>query len=423
MSSMVQVYKFGGSSVRNAEGIRNLRQVVAEADPSLVLVVSALGKTTNALEEVAQGYFNTSNTWQGKLDSIWEFHAAIASELLSDPAVFLEAILRPSFDALARKLEKPPSGSFDFLYDQVVSMGEIWSTLLVHHYLVATGQDFRFMDIRDYLITDANYREGRVAWGQSGSRIRTGFPCTGKEKYITQGFIAGDGNSNTTTLGREGSDYTAAILAYILDARQVTVWKDVPGVMNADPEDYPRPERLPEISYREAIELAFYGAKVIHPKTIKPLHNKKIPLWVKSFKDPSGEGTLIHDMEQSPELIPVFVNKRNQVLISVLPRDLSFVIDEGLGGIFSRIDSHKVKVNLIQNSAVSISLCVDRFNGRVEGLIDELSLDFQVLYNTNVDLITIRHYTDDAIREMISGKTVLIEQKTRSTANYVIRTD
>lgn len=419
----LQVYKFGGSSLKNADGIRNLRQIVAHMDQCLVLVVSALGKTTNALEEVVRASFEPANTWRQKLDSIREFHEIIASDLLSDPDVFLDTILRPSFDALARKLEDPPAGSFDFVYDQVVSMGEIWSTLLIHHYLVATGLDFRFIDIREYLITDTNYREGSVAWDQSGLLIRKGFACTGKEKYITQGFIAGTENGDVTTLGREGSDYTAAILAYILNAQQVTIWKDVPGVMNADPDDYPHPEKLVEISYQEAIELAFFGAKVIHPKTIKPLYNKKIPLWVKSYKDPSGEGTLIHEMEQAPKFIPVFVRKRNQVLISILPRDLSFVIDEGLGRIFNQIDTHKVKVNLIQNSAVSISLCVDRFDGRVERLISDLSMDFKVLHNTNVELITIRHYTDESIQEMISGKTILIEQKTRSTVNYVIKTD
>jgi aspartate kinase len=386
------------------------------------LVVSALGKTTNALEEVVQANFEPTNIWREKLDAIREFHESIASDLLREPDVFLDNILRPSFDALAQKLGDPSVGSFDFVYDQVVSMGEIWSTLLVHHYLVATGLDFRFIDIREYLMTDSNYREGRVAWDQSDFLIRKGFACTAKEKYITQGFIAGTGNGYTTTLGREGSDYTAAILAYILDAQRVTIWKDVPGVMNADPEDYPHPKKLIEISYQEAIELAFFGAKVIHPKTIKPLYNKTIPLWVKSYKDPSGEGTLIHEMEQSPNLIPVFVRKRNQVLISILPRDLSFLIDEGLGRIFNQIDNHKVKVNLIQNSAVSVSLCVDRFDGRVERLISELSMGFRVLYNTNVELITIRHYTDESIREMISGETILIEQKTRSTVNYVIKT-
>jgi aspartate kinase len=419
---MVQVYKFGGSSIKNAEGIRNLRQIVADVDQSLVLVVSALGKTTNALEEVVRASFEDSNAWRRKLVAVREFHETIAFDLLPEPDVFLNTVLRPSFDGLARTLSTPPAGSFDFAYDQVVSMGEIWSTLLVHHYLAATGLDFCFIDIREHLITDCNYREGRVAWNQSGSLIRKGFASTGKEKYITQGFIAGTEDGHAATLGREGSDYTAAILAYVLDATRVTIWKDVPGVMNADPEDYPHPEKLPEISYQEAIELAFFGAKVIHPKTIKPLHNKKIPLWVKSYKDPSGEGTLIHEMPRPPRLIPVFVRKRDQVLISILPRDLSFVIDEGLGRIFSRIDHHKVKVNLIQNSAVSISLCVDRFNGRVERLINELSLEFRVRHNTDVELATIRHYTDESIREMISGKTILIEQKTRSTVNYVIKT-
>ncbi len=418
---MVQVYKFGGSSLKNADGIRNLRKIVTGADPSLVLVLSALGKTTNALEEVVQASFEAADTWRRRLDAVFEFHKAIAYDLLSEPEVFLDTVLRPSFDTLSRKLEDPPSGPFDFLYDQVVSMGEIWSTLLVHHYLTTTGLTFRFVDIRRYLLTDNNYREGLVDWDQSDFLIRKGFVVTGKEKYITQGFIAGTGNGHTTTLGREGSDYTAAILASILEARQVTVWKDVPGVMNADPADYPRPERLHEISYREAVELAFFGAKVIHPKTLKPLHKKKIPLWVKSYKDPSGEGTLIHETEELPKRIPVFVRKRNQVLISILPRDLSFVIDEGLGRIFSRIDNHKVKVNLIHNSAVSISLCVDRFDGRVNRLIDELSQDFKVRYNKDVELITIRRYTEESIREMISGKIVLIQQKTRSTANYVIK--
>lgn len=417
----MRVYKFGGSSLRDAEGIRNMRQIVADEDQSLVLVLSALGKTTNALEEVVKGAFETQRTWRRKLDDVQEFHEIIAGHLLPQPEGFLDSVLRPSFAALAGKLEDLSSGPFDFVYDQVVSMGEIWSTLLVHHYLVETGLDFRFVDIREHLLTDTNYREGRVDWDHSHLLIRKGFAVTGNEKYITQGFIAGSGKGQTTTLGREGSDYSAAILAYILDAQQVTIWKDVPGVLNADPDDYPHPEKLLEISYQEAIELAFFGAKVIHPKTIKPLHNKKIPLWVKSYKDPSGEGTLIHDMDQPPKLVPVFVRKRDQVLISIKPRDLSFVVDERLGRIFGLIDTHQVKVNLIQNSAVSISLCVDRFNGRVERLIKELSLAFDVLYNTDVELITIRHYSDESIREMIHGKTIMIEQRTRSTVNYVVK--
>ncbi|MBN2124018.1 MAG: aspartate kinase [Deltaproteobacteria bacterium] len=417
----MQVYKFGGSSIRNAEGIRTLRRIVADVDSSLVLVVSALGKTTNALEDIVRDRMGDGNAWPRRLESLRGFHEAVVSDLLPDPGAFLGDVLRPSFDGLALRLEAPPGGSFDFLYDQVVSMGEVWSTLVVHRYLAATGLDIRFMDIREYLITDDCFREGRVDWEQSRALIRKGFICNGKEHYITQGFIAGTGKGHATTLGREGSDYTAAILAHILDARLVTVWKDVRGVMNADPEDFPHPERLPEISYREAVELSFFGAKVLHPKTIKPLYEKKIPLRVKSYTDPSGEGTLIHDIKRMPEPLPVYVRKRDQVLISILPRDLSFVIDEGLGRIFSLIDDHGVKVNLIQNSAVTLSLCVDRFDGRVERLIDELSRDFRVRYNAGVELLTIRHYTEESVREMIAGKTVLIEQKTRSTASYVTR--
>lgn len=419
---MIQIYKFGGSSLKNADGIRNMQQIAAEAEPSLVLVLSALGKTTNALEEVVHAYFEDGKSWRSRLSDVRTFHEDIAIDLIDDPDEFLDQVLRPSFDAVSRKLEGQPRGSFDFLYDQIVSMGEIWSTLLVHHYLTATGLDFRFVDIRRYLMTDGNYREGLVEWDTSGDLIRKGFVFKNRERYITQGFIAGTGEGHSTTLGREGSDYTAAILAHILDAQQVTIWKDVPGVMNADPQDYPQPKMISEISYREAIELAYFGAKVIHPKTVKPLHNKKIPLRVKSYLNPFAEGTLIHDVGRSPGSLPIFVRKRDQVLITVKPRDLSFVIDEGLGGIFSRIDRHKVKVNLIHNSAVSLSLCVDRFDGRVEGLIKDLSSDFGVLYNDKVELITIRHFTDASIQEMISGKNVLIEQKTRSTANYVVKT-
>ena len=418
---MRHVYKFGGSSLKNAAGIRNLRQIVAHADPMLVVVVSALGKTTNALEAVARAYYRTDAAWRERLDGVQAFHRAVASDLLPDPDDFMDGVLNPSFAAFRRQLDDPPGGTFDFVYDRIVSMGEIWSTLLVHHYLTATGLDFRFVDIRKYLMTDDSYREGRVDWQRSEPLIRRGFAATGTENFITQGFIAGTGKGPSTTLGREGSDFTAAILANVLDAGQVIIWKDVPGVMNADPADVPHTEKLDTLSYREAIELAFFGAKVIHPKTIKPLHSKNIPLWVKSYKEPDGRGTLIDRFERSTAPVPVFVRKRDQVLISISPRDLSFVIDQGLGRIFSRVDGERVKVNLILNSAVSMSLCVDRFNGRVEGLIAVLAEDFTVRYNTDVELITIRHYTDASIREMVSGKTVLFEQKTRSTVNFVVK--
>jgi len=417
----MQVFKFGGSAIKNAGGIRKLAKIVKANPECRVIVVSALGKTTNALEELFGCYFEGNDGWIERLNQIKQFHLDIVSDLFGESDISLKRELEHYFSELAERLNRKPGSDYDREYDQIVSEGEIWATRIVHAYLNRQGFNTRWLDARKILVTDAAFRDATVVWKKSMKLVKREINLAGDEVSVIQGFIASTENGLTTTLGREGSDFTASILGNILDAESVTLWKDVPGVLNADPENFPNPEKLDEISYLEAVELAFFGAKVIHPKTIKPLYNKNIPLFIKSFEHPDSIGTIIHRMDWDVDMIPVYVKKDHQILITIQPRDFSFMIEQSFGQIFSAFNRCKIKINLVQTSAISLSICADSNRLRIEQLLNSLKKNFRIAFNKEVQLITIRHYTDEAIRLMTTEKQILIEQKSRHTVHFVLR--
>jgi aspartate kinase len=416
----MKVYKFGGASVKDAAGIKNLATIVSKEKDNLVVVVSAFGKTTNALEKVLKTWLGNDNNYEGYLEDVYSYHASVSDELFPE-GDSAKAMIDTSFTELRQYLHSSVRSGYDFEYDQVVSYGEIWSTIIVAEYLKKSGFKAEWADIRKYLITDERYRDANVLWGESTNRIRAFFNHRNSPIFVTQGFIGGTVTGLVTTLGREGSDYTAAILANILDAESVTVWKDVPGLLNADPKWLTDAEKLDEMSYREAVEMTFSGAKVIHPKTIKPLHNKNIPLYVKSFLFPEGEGTKVISDPALKKVLPVFIKKEEQILISILPRDFSFVMGDSLGRIFHSFKEQGIKVNLVEASAVSIDVCVDDERSKVEALLSDLKTEYSAVYNENVELLSVRHYTPEATDRITAGREILLEQRTRSTVRYVVR--
>ena len=416
----MKVYKFGGASVKDSAGIKNLTKIVSVEPDNLVVVVSAFGKTTNALEKVLKAWLNGEESYVSFLDEVYEEHLSVVNDLFSAGSE-VKGKIDFYFTTLKEYLSRATKGKYDFEYDQIVSYGEIWSTIIVAEYVKTKYPDTEWIDIRETLLTDDRFRDANILWDESTGRIRTVFNFKKKRIYITQGFIGGTVTGQTTTLGREGSDYTAAILGNILDAESVVIWKDVPGILNADPKWLGDAQKLDEISYKEAVEMAFSGAKVIHPKTIKPLHNKNIPLHVRSFMLPLGSGTVIKADATLRKVMPVFIKKEDQILISILPKDFSFVMGDNLSRIFHSFMIHGIKVNLVEASAVSIDVCVDDERPKVDILIDDLKNEFSAIYNENVEMLSIRHYTSDAIERITSGRNILLEQRTRSTVRFVVR--
>lgn len=416
----MKVYKFGGASVKDAAGIKNLTNIVSKEKGNLVIVVSAFGKTTNALEKVLKAWLEGDKNYSDNLDNIYSYHASVIDDLFPSGKRAKED-LDDSYAILREYLRTTKKSGYDFEYDQVVSYGEIWSTIIVAEYLVKSGLDTKWVDIKKCLLTDDRHRDANILWDESTKRIRKAFDFSNSTQYVTQGFIGATKTGHSTTLGREGSDYTAAILANMLDAECVVVWKDVPGLLNADPRWMPDARKLDEMSYREAVEMTFSGAKVIHPKTIKPLHNKDIPLYVKSFISPEGEGTIVKSDPAINKVLPVFIRKEEQILISFLPNDFSFVMGDCLGRIFHSFIKHGIKVNLVEASAISIDVCVDDERSKVEALLSELEPEYSAFYNDGVEIFTIRHYTPEAITRITSGREIMLEQRTRSTVRFVVR--
>jgi aspartate kinase len=414
------VYKFGGASVKDAEGIRNLRRIVSSEKQNLVVVISAFGKTTNFLEKILKEWIGGEKVYSDHLSELYNFHSSVIDSLSADQDSF-KATLDQSFSLLKDYLSETNPGKYDFEYDQVVSFGEIWSTLIVSEFLKRSGLKAEWIDIREYLITDDRFRDANVLWSESGDRIKEVMDFDRCPVYLTQGFIGGTLAGETTTLGREGSDYTAAIIGNILDADKVVFWKDVSGILNADPKWLSEVTRLDNISYKEAVEMTFSGAKIIHPKSIKPLHNKGIPLEVRSFQDPEGNGTVIKADAGPEERLPIFVRKENQILVSILPKDLSFVMGDHLSRVFHSFMVNGVKVNLVQASAVSINVCVDNEPPEISSLIHDLEKDFKTAYNDDVEVLTIRHYTPQAIGMITAGRDILLEQRTRKTVRFVVK--
>ena len=416
----MKVYKFGGASVKDAAGIRNLGRIIRQEQSELIIVVSAFGKTTNILENILKLWISGDKDYKNILDEVYSNHLAVISELFDDPS-FVRERSDKLFSELKRFLSEGEHMSYDADYDQVVSYGELWSTAIVAEYLNIYVTPVVWIDIRNVLRTDSRYRDANILWDESISRSVSAFDFRRNRIYITQGFIGGTDTGKTTTLGREGSDYTAAILANMLDAEKVVVWKDVPGLLNADPKWFEGAEKMEEVSYREAVEMTFSGAKVIHPKTIKPLHNKGIPLQVRSFIDTNDTGTIVKSDPAIKQVRPVYVRKEDQILISILPRDFSFVMGDNLGKIFSSFNENGIKVNLVEASAVSLDVCVDDERPKVEMFIAENKSHFTAIYNADVELLSIRHYTPEAISRITTNREILVEQRTRNSVRFVVR--
>jgi len=420
----VIVYKFGGASVRDAEAVKNMARILGESDNHRkVIVVSAMGKTTNKLESVVKA-FTDNGDWKSPLNEVFDFHLSVLDDLNgnrnNDAGESLEKIRKYAFTFL----EQDEGSSFDFIYDQIVSLGEIMSTKIIASYLnEAGGFPITWTDARKLVHTDNSYRDAKINWDSTSERIQSMWEEVAPASIITQGFIGGGDHQRITTLGREGSDFSAAIFAYALQARSVTIWKDVPGMLNADPKFFSNTSLLPNISYREAIELSYYGASVIHPKTIKPLENKNIPLYVKSFVDPSAPGTVINDNTSEDSKIPSYIFKTDQVLLSISSRDFSFIVEEHIAEIFACFARHKLKIQTMQNSAISFSVSVADHRSRIDALIKELQENYQVLYNEGLELLTIRHYNERILEELIKGREVLLQQKTRHTLRILMRAE
>lgn len=416
----MKVFKFGGASVKDARGIRNLAEITAGEEDKLVVVVSAFGKTTNALEQVLATWMAGDEGYRDLLDNIYNYHISVVRGLFPE-ANPVKGRIDNSFALLREYLESAKKEGYDFNYDQIVSYGEIWSTIIVAEYLRNSNLNSEWIDIRGNLITDDRYRDADILWSESTARIKSVFNFSDRDIFVTQGFIGSTIAGMTTTLGREGSDYTGALLANILDAEKLVVWKDVPGLLNADPKWLDNAERLEEVSYREAVEMTFSGAKVIHPKTIKPLHNKNIPLHVKSFISPKEKGTVIVPETNFRHGFPVYVKKENQIMVSFLPKDFSFAMRENLSRVFYLFIKYGIKVNIVEASAVSIDVCLDDDRMRVESLINDLADEFSAVYNENVEMLSIRHYTPEAIERITSGREILLEQRTRNNVRFVVR--
>lgn len=420
----MKVYKFGGASVKDAAGVRNLEQIVRLAindqsaitnDQSLMVVVSAMGKTTNALERVVE--FLAHDEEEKALTQwvdIIDFHVAIMKELGLQPGSDIR---------LQGEIPYDPTKSYDENYDQVVSMGELLSTQIIAVYLLKQVLSVEWWNMPKLLRTDDTWREARVNDEASRATIRAGWERANRPNIVvTQGFIGGTADGQRTTLGREGSDYTAALLGNYLDAESVTIWKDVPGILNADPRIEPNTVLIPSLRYQDAVELSYSGAQIIHPKTIKPLENKRIPLFVKPFGDPNAAGSRIAEDGIGPINIPVYIWRKNQILITMRAKDFGFVLEESLSEIFDIIHRHRLKVSLIQSSAVTISVCVDntRF---VEEALQALQQHFKVSYNDHLSLLTIRGTTPQILEQAKAGRTIMLSQTTRRTARLLVKED
>ena len=425
----MRVFKFGGASVKDAEAVRNVGKVM-ELYPNeeIVVVVSAMGKTTNALEKITKEYMTKEGDLKKSIQELKDYHNDILADLFPDQGHKIYNEVNNVLVELEWIIEDEPVDDYDFEYDQIVSLGEMISTRIVSAWLMESGIENTWVDVRDLIKTDNTYREAVVEWESTESAIKKKLSPVmkgeGSSVVVTQGFVGVTTENYNTTLGREGSDYTASILGSVLGAEDVTIWKDVPGVLNADPKWFEKTKKLEAMSYHDAIELAFFGATVIHPKTLKPLQNNAIPLYVKSFFDPEKEGTLITGVKKLPkelELVPSFIFKVNQVLISILPRDYSFIVEENLSEIFKLFADIGVKINLMQHAALSFSVCVDEDGGKIPDLVEALQKDYKVLYNEDVELVTIRDYDQATIDRVISGKKIYVEQKSRQTARFVVK--
>ena len=416
----MKVFKFGGASIKSANAIKNVAKILNSKDVSnCLLVISAMGKMTNAFEKITDAYFNNDQEkLTESIDFTSNFHFKIINNLFAENHVIHQKIT-VLFGQLVRFLTQNKSKNYDYLYDQIVSYGELLSTTIVSDYLNEIKIYNNWVDVREIVITDSIFRDATVNWQETEKRIKTNIDFS--KLTIVQGFIGGDLNGNTTTLGREGSDFTAGIFAYCTDAESLTIWKDVLGVLNADPREFKEVQLLEHISYEETIEMAFYGASVIHPKTIKPIQNKKIPLIVRSFKNLNSPGTKVSEGVTLEPTIPCFIVKKNQVLVSISSLDFSFMVEENISDIFKLFHKYQLKVNLIQNSAISFSVCVDNNLNHFDLFYNEIKKMYKVSFIKNVDLFTVRHFTENSLEGIYKLGTSLVSQINKNTAQIIIQ--
>ena len=413
----MKIFKFGGASVKDADGVRNLVKVLKhEGISNTLVVISAMGKMTNAFEKVVQTYLFHKENLKASINFIDAFHSEIINQLFEKEHDIFKDVNR-LIGHLHGFLIQNTSKDYNFIYDQVVCVGELISTKIVSAFLEKELIHNEWLDVRTVIKTDDNYRNAAVNWEKTQQHCNKLLP---HKLYITQGFIAKGSKNNTTTLGREGSDYSAGILAYCLDAESVTIWKDVEGVLNADPRVFDKTVLLENISYQEAIEMAFYGASVIHPKTIKPLENKRIPLYVRSFDNIENKGTKVSKGVDLHPKTSCYIVKKNQILVSISTNDFSFMVEENLSKIFKQLHQDKLKVNLIQNSAISFSVCLEDNYSNFNQFYDELHTNFKVKYNTNVTLYTVRHFDEETVKEIETKGDILLKQSSRETLQLVI---
>lgn len=421
----MNVFKFGGASVKDADAVRNVTEIIRLFEgKKLLIVVSAMGKTTNALEMVVDALWKQNRSvFEEKIAELKSFHFTIAGQLFPSHSHSVYQRINEVFHALENRYKDRIPDNYNYEYDQIVSLGEVISTLIVEAYIEVSGFASKWMDARRLIRTNNTFRDAEVDWKRTEELIRTTVLPTFEQTdiIITQGFIGHTPELLTTTLGREGSDFTAGIFAYCLNAENVTIWKDVPGMLNADPKYFDNTVKLDKISFSEAIELSYYGASVIHPKTLKPLQNKDISLFVKSFVDPQAEGTEIQSSGEFDHLIPSFIFKVNQLLISFRTRDFSFIVESHLSDIFNRLSEIGAKINLMQNSALSFSILVDAQKVNIETILNTFQSDYEVRYNEGLELVTIRHYDQATIDRVTVEKEILLEQFSRQTARIVMK--
>ncbi len=416
----MKIFKFGGASIKDALGVKNIANILQQEGASnCLLVISAMGKMTNAFENIVNSYVNNDQEkLTESIDFTINYHTKIISDLFQDEHEIHQNITI-LFGEMIHFLAKNIAKEYDYLYDQIVCYGELLSTTIVSEYLTDIGVTNTWKDVRKLVITDAVYRDATLNWLETEQLIKTQIDSS--KLTIVQGFIGGHSNGNTTTLGREGSDYTAGIFAYCLDAKNVTIWKDVLGVLNADPREFKETQLLNHISYEETIEMAFYGASVIHPKTIKPIQNKQIPLYVRSFNDLNSPGTKVSSGITIEPIVPCFIVKKNQVLISISTRDFSFMVEDNISDIFKLLHTYQLRVNLIQNSAISFSVCVDNHFNHFDQFYDEIKLVFKASFIKGVDLYTVRHFTNNSLNKIHNLGRSILSQINKNTAQIIIQ--
>jgi len=417
----MRIFKFGGASVKDADGVRNVAKVLQhEGTENTLVIISAMGKMTNYFEEIIDTYFYELEDLNLKLNKVELYHKNIISDLFQkENEIYRE--IDVLFGELRWFLARNTSQRYNYVYDQIICFGELLSTKILSAYLNLLQIDNHWLDVRNYIKTDSNYRDAKVNWILTQQIINDKLDLN--KLNITQGFLGGNDTENTTSLGREGSDYTAGIFAYCLNAESVTIWKDVPGILNADPRVFKETTLIEQISYEETIEMAFYGASVIHPKTIKPLQNKEIPLFVKSFLNPKNSGTMVSKGVRLNPYIPCFIVKKNQIFVSISANDFSFMVEDNLSYIFKKLHDYKLKVNLIQNSAISFSVCVDNKFDNFDAFYTELKSEFKIDFQKKVDLYTIRHFNNETIAKVTKRGKSLLSQTNKETIQIVLKSN